>query len=285
MKIWRRLSLAIAASARTACPRLRPLIGAAAILVIGQSLISSSLGKPPDPSACNRNRFRIVLDIGHSIDAPGASSARGVPEYQFNLLLAQQVERTLIDRGFPATVLLNTFGPARASLFERVARANVLKADLFLSIHHDSVPQFLKEEWELDGQPHRFSDRFRGHSLFVSARNRHHAASLTFARMLGLELKARGLAYTSHYIQHIMGPWARKLVDANAGVYRYDQLVVLSTTNMPAVLLEAGSIVHREEELLLASTERQVLIAASVSDAVEHFCVLRSHRHQRRRIS
>jgi N-acetylmuramoyl-L-alanine amidase len=82
-----------------------------------------------------------------------------------------------------------------------------------------------------------------------------------------------------------MGPWARKLVDANAGVYRYDQLVVLSTTNMPAVLLEAGSIVHREEELLLASTERQVLIAASVSDAVEHFCVLRSHRHQRRRIS
>jgi len=73
-----------------------------------------------------------------------------------------------------------------------------------------------------------------------------------------------------------MGHRRRQLVDAEAGVYRYDQLIVLRKTRMPAVLLEAGSIVNREEELLLDSPERQALIARAVTDAVEAFCSTRS---------
>jgi N-acetylmuramoyl-L-alanine amidase len=213
---------------------------------------------------------------------PQAPPARGVPEYQFNLLLAEEIKKALDKGGFARTVLLNTFGPARESLFTRVAAANALGADLFLSVHHDSVPQFLKEEWQFEAQRSTFSDRFRGHSLFVSAGNRHYAASLVFARLLGRELKTHGLHYTPHYAMGMMGPWRRTLVDASAGVYRYDQLIVLRTTPMPAVLLEAGSIVHREEELLLASTERQTLIATGILDAVARFCALRSKGHARR---
>ena len=37
-----------------------------------------------------------------------------------------------------------------------------------------------------------------------------------------------------------MGRWQRTLLDADAGVYRYDTLFVLKKTQMPAVLLEAG---------------------------------------------
>jgi hypothetical protein len=65
------------------------------------------------------------------------------------------------------------------------------------------------------------------------------------------------------------------LVDAEAGVYRYDQLIVLKNTDMPAVLLEAGSIINRQEELVMASPERQALISAAVTDAVDSFCVMR----------
>jgi len=158
-------------------------------------------------SRCDQESFRVVLDIGHTVDVPGALSARGISEYQFNLLLTEQIERALLEAGFRSTFVLNTFGPARAGLVERVARANALRADLFLSIHHDSVPQFLKQEWEYDGQPSSFSDRFRGHSIFVSMRNRQYAASLAFARMLGRHLKAHGLEYTPHYTQRLMGRW------------------------------------------------------------------------------
>jgi hypothetical protein len=47
---------------------------------------------------------------------------------------------------------------------------------------------------------------------------------------------------------------------------------------MPAVLLEAGSIINRDEELRMSSHERQVLISAAVIDAVESFCAVRRPR-------
>ena len=75
-----------------------------------------------------------------------------------------------------------------------------------------------------------------------------------------------------------MGNRQRLLIDALAGVYRYDQLVVLRKTNMPAVLLEAGSIINRDEELRMGSAENQALISAAVADAVESFCTTRRPR-------
>jgi N-acetylmuramoyl-L-alanine amidase len=73
-----------------------------------------------------------------------------------------------------------------------------------------------------------------------------------------------------------MGNRRRILVDADAGVYRYDQLIVLRTTAMPAVLLEAGSIINRDEELAMASPERQAKIAAATAAAVAEFCAARA---------
>src|SRR5258708_9149623 len=75
-----------------------------------------------------------------------------------------------------------------------------------------------------------------------------------------------------------MGHRQRLLVDARTGVYRYDQLIVLKNTQMPAVLLEAGSIINRDEELRMSSPERQAAISAPVTDAVESFCPVRKPR-------
>ena len=127
-------------------------------------------------------------------------------------------------------------------------------------------------------QAPEFSDRFTGHSIFVSNDNIDPKDSLLFGSMLGQQLKARGLQYTPHYTESFMGRWKRALLDANAGVYRYDTLFVLKKTQMPAVLLEAGSIVNRGEELVMASPERQQLISAAVVDAVDSFCAAQSNK-------
>jgi len=157
----------------------------------------------------------------------------------------------------------------------RVKRANALGADLFLSIHHDSVPDEFLEKWEFEGEQRNFSDRFKGHSIFISDDNSDRAGSLLFARLLGSQLRKRGLQYTPHYMDPIMGHRQRLLIDAQAGVYRYDQLVVLRDTGMPAVLLEAGSIINREEELRMGSAEHQAVVSAAVADAVKSFCTAR----------
>jgi N-acetylmuramoyl-L-alanine amidase len=232
----------------------------------------------PKPK-CDRDGFRVIVDVGHTRESQGAISARGVPEYEFNLALAREIEAQLTKGGFAKTVLLVSSGPGRDSLIRRVVRANALGGDLFLSVHHDSVPETFKEPWELDDQKNWYSDRFRGHSLFVSYENGMRDRSIAFARQLGNQLKTRGLEYTPHYTKAFMGRWRRDLVDVNAGVYRYDQLMVLRSTRMPAVLLEGGSIVNREEELVMGSPERRALIAAAVVDAVEGFCI--SHPQQR----
>jgi hypothetical protein len=51
---------------------------------------------------------------------------------------------------------------------------------------------------------------------------------------------------------------------------------------MPAVLLEAGSIINREEELELAKPERRALISAAVTAAVGEFCAARAARRTAR---
>jgi len=153
-----------------------------------------------------------------------------------------------------------------------------LNADFLLSIHHDSVPDKFKEKWEYEGKELQFSDRFRGHSIFVSLDNRKANASLLFARLLGKQLKARGFEYATQYTLPIMGNRRRELLDAEFGVYRFDELYVLKHPQMPAALLEAGSIINRDEELLSNTEERQALIAASVVGAVEEFCAGRKAR-------
>ena len=219
-----------------------------------------------------------MLDVGHTAKSPGAKSARGVDEFDFNLRLARQIDQALRDAGFARTVLMVTDGRANQSLYARVARANELSANLLLSIHHDAVPDRFVEKWEYNGKREGFSDRFKGHSIFVSDDNPDLKDSLLFASTLGQQLKARGLQYTPHYTESFMGRWQHRLLDAIAGVYRYDTLFVLKQTQMPAVLLEAGSIVNRDEELVMASPERQQLISAAVVDAVDSFCAAQPHK-------
>ena len=57
--------------------------------------------RKPDLPKCDRSKFRVVLDVGHTVDSPGAISARNVPEYDFNLRLATYLERSLIEDGLP----------------------------------------------------------------------------------------------------------------------------------------------------------------------------------------
>jgi N-acetylmuramoyl-L-alanine amidase len=228
----------------------------------------------PQP-VCDRAAFRTVVDVGHTADVQGAMSARGVTEYDFDLRLAKQIDKDLTAAGFGRTVLLITAEAPTAGLFKRAARANALKADLFLSIHHDAVPDSFLQTWQFEGQEQHFSDRFPGHSIFISNDNADPRGSLAFGRLLVIALKARGLRYTPHYTEKFMGNRRRELVDEQAGVYRYDQLIVLKDTRMPAVLLEAGSIVNRDEELLLATPERHALVGAAVVEAVDAFCAAR----------
>lgn len=233
---------------------------------------------PKSPAgACRPESFRVLLDVGHTVDQPGATSARGVAEHVFNLRLARRIERALRDGGFARTTLLVVRGSGRKQLLKRAEAANAQKPDLLLSIHHDDVQPQYYDKWTFEGRTRTYSDRFAGWSLFVSQENRHFDASLAFAKKLGAALFTRGLPFTLHHAEAIPGE-NRPVLDRDAGVFRYDALIVLKDSDVPAVLLEAGVIVNRAEEISLAGDARRDTVATAVLSAVQGFCAERQAR-------
>jgi N-acetylmuramoyl-L-alanine amidase len=246
----------------------------AKLAALGPVALNPSALKPV-ATMCDPSKFRIVLDVGHTAESEGAISARNIAEFVFNRRLAQRIEQKLKAEGFAETRLLVTEGKSRPSLVKRVAAADHLHANLFLSIHHDSVPDKFLENWEFEGKKSHFSDRFSGYSVFVSHGNPDFKTSLAFAELVAREMKAEGLQYARQYTQPIMGRNQHPLLNKETGVYSYDKLIVLKSTRMPAVLLEAGSIINRDEELKMDSPEQRDIISSGVTAAVKEFCDFR----------
>ena len=212
---------------------------------------------------------RVALDIGHSVKRPGAYSARGVGEYSFNKTIAEALLRSLTKSGEVDALIINPNGKS-ISLVERTRQAASKQATLFLSVHHDSVQRRYVKEWSVGGKTHLYSDNFSGFSVFVSRKNPKFAQSLQFARLLGEAMIARGFPPTLHHAEKIPGE-GRNLIRKDLGLYEFDDLIVLKTATMPAVLLECGVIVNRSEEASLQTPETQQRIADAATEAIIKF--------------
>jgi N-acetylmuramoyl-L-alanine amidase len=224
-------------------------LGRALFLVLWAASVEAALAGP-----------QIALDIGHSTAHPGAISARGRAEFFFNRDLAAQISSALDAQQFVVQTI-NLDG-TEDGLESRTAKA--AGADFLISVHHDSVqPQYLKG-WIFQDQAQRYSDRSSGFSLFVSRRNPDPALSLACASAIGSALRQSGLTPSLHHAEPIEGE-SRLLADEANGVYYYDELVILRTATQPAVLLEAGVIVHRDEEAVLSRIDQQQRIGRAVT--------------------
>ena len=231
----------------------------------GKVVLSSSVW------ACERAEFAVAIDVGHDRTRPGTLSARGVPEFEFNLALAREILATLLAAGFSRSFLIGE-GGAALELRERTAMAERAGARVLVSIHHDSVQPRYLEAWTFQGRVQEHSTHARGFSLFVSAGNRFFVASKDLAVRIGLELRATGKRPSVHHAEPIQGE-GRQVIDRVNGVYRFDDLVVLRTAAMPGVLLEAGVVKHRDEELVVTTGAFQADVARSITSALARTCV------------
>jgi hypothetical protein len=132
--------------------------------------IANALGS--ECSSKTAETLIIALDVGHVPKMPGhecahfvscdsgATSARGVTEYEFNLKLATSIKDELIRTGFRSTYLMV---PApNSSLQMRVDRATALNADFFISVHHDSVRNEFLKPWTFDSRKNWYFDESSG---------------------------------------------------------------------------------------------------------------------------
>jgi len=209
----------------------------------------------------------IALDVGHYLAAPGATSARGVVEFNFNRALVLAIDARLKAAGY-RTELIGIDGQA-SDLGGRPRRAREVGATVFLSVHHDSTRERYLRDWDYDGQARRYADqRFQGYSLFVSRQNPQWRQSLDCASTLGSNLRAAGFKPSRYHADPVLGE-SREFADEVNGVHFFDNLAVLrNSTNMPALLFEAGVILNREEETRMSEEATRARIAEAVAQAM-----------------
>jgi N-acetylmuramoyl-L-alanine amidase len=229
------------------------------------------------PVTVSAKDFLVAIDTGHSRTTPGAVSARGVGEFFFNQRIAEAVHARITAQkcGIKTFLVKNLDG--NMPLSERTQVAGKEKADLFISIHHDSVQPHLLSFWDFNGKKNHYCDLYKGYSLFYSEKNIDPYHSILMAIFVSSEMSKNQFTPTLHHAEYMKGE-NKALVDAEKGIYKYNDLVVLKNTTMPAVLFECGIIVNRDEELELGKSECQEKIIISITEAIKRYYKFIHHK-------
>ena len=193
------------------------------------------------------------MDVGHYAAEPGVMSASGVPEFDYNRALALEVKAELERLNLKVRLIGERGEYQRLGWRTRDARG----ADLFVSIHHDSVKERLLPQ----------ADRFSGFSIFVSRLNVKRERSLACASAIGAKMRDSGFAPSRYHADAALGE-SRPFADEANGVHYYDNLAVGRSATMASVLVEAGVIVNRAEEAKLRDPEVRARIARAIAEGV-----------------
>ena len=238
----------------------------------------------------------IILDPGHDPLYPGAMGSCGELEFNYNdKIVAAYLKTTSAgvittrDAGQPPRILRRKSGidgvresryTLKTSLQSRTTLANSTKADLFISIHHDSTAsRFITPDKSIcQGRGgHTLLPEFKarndiGFNVFVdqNPKNPQYRQSLRFATLLSQELLGIGRRPSNyHYFPeddcHSCRPVIREL-----GVW-HQQLYVLRHVRMPAVLVEVGNIADAEDEAVVNSDPFREQFAQALKRAVDRY--------------
>ena len=207
----------------------------------------------------------VVLDPGHGGSNAGATGVTGLHEKQLSLVLANRVADRLRARGI--TVQLTRTTDHTLTLRQRVAIADRVPADLFVSIHGNASPTRTQHGYETYVVTARGLD-VDGRALRSDTTTPRPGVDPDIALVLddvergasqweAAELAAR----MQHALRDRRGP------DGDRGV-RQDAHHVLLGATMPAVLVEVGFIDHPIEGRQLADPAVQSQLADAISEAI-----------------
>jgi N-acetylmuramoyl-L-alanine amidase len=237
---------------------------------------------PPAPTPQDAGADRrpvIVLDAGHGGIDPGAVTAQ-VAEKTIVLAFAQKL-RDLIGKDF--RVVMTRDDDRFLTLSDRVRVARQNNADLFISIHADSLSQ---------------AQEVRGATIYTASER---ATDIESARLAARENEVDSLAgldapredredvadilldLAKRETRAFSGQIATRLVAEMGGAVKLHRIPhrsagfrVLSAPDVPSVLIELGYVSSAKDVELLTSDSWRSEAANSVQRAINRFFALRS---------
>lgn len=196
----------------------------------------SSKHRKANKETLSRKKYSIVcLDAGHGGPALGAVSPRGISEKELNLKLTLKIAKEL--KALNINYALSRECDTEIKLEDRVSFAKSFDEPLFISIHHNAVPD------------HCDPYKHRGFSCHYF-----HESSYHIAEKIAKALKK---TYPLKF----------------AGIYKQDLHVLRENRENDAVLIELGYLIHPVESILLTDAEFQdksaKILAMAISEIVK----------------
>jgi N-acetylmuramoyl-L-alanine amidase len=216
----------------------------------------------------------VVIDPGHGGIDPGAIGLSGV--YEKNLVLAMATDlarRLAATRRFRVAMTRHTdeFVP----LGERVARARAWRADLFLSVHADALPEATLRGLSVYTLSSKASDREA--AALAESQNQEIVGGVRLSRkpseigdiLIDLAQRQTGNAslVLARDVVRVLGHRV-KLLD---NPQRSAGFVVLTAPDVPSALVETGCLSNPVEERLLQQSSYQQRLVRGLTQAIDAY--------------
>lgn len=235
---------------------------------------TNAVTKKTTPIRLDRNKI-IVIDAGHGGKDPGAVGYKKYREKVVVMSIAKHVKSILKSRGYK--VYMTRDKDKFIKLSKRTKFANKKKADIFLSIHANSVPKrnakkahgiecyFLskskskraKRVAAKENSADMTAMNHYGKESFLNTINKH---NMIASNKLAIDLQ-RGM----------LSSLKKSYKNVHDGGVREGPFWVLVGAQMPSVLVEVGFISHPTEAKRLVSSAYQKKLAYGLANGVERY--------------
>jgi N-acetylmuramoyl-L-alanine amidase len=218
----------------------------------------------------------VVIDPGHGGEDPGAIGRRGSREKDITLMIGKRL-KALIDAEPNMRAMLTRDGDYALELGARVAKAETVKADLFVSVHADSFVRAHARGSSVFALSDRRATSEMARAL---AKNQNNADLIAGVNLRGKDDHVKRTIldlYQTAAIDHSLR--AGNLVLARLGgvntlhkpSVEQASFKVLTAPNIPSILVETAFISNPEEEKRLNDTVYQDRLAKAILDGIRDY--------------
>ncbi len=249
----------------------------AAPLRIEAAPAAAPFGAPPAKSQSRRPRGKriVMIDPGHGGPDPGTIGASGTFEKHITLAMAKELKEHLEKTG-RYKVLLTRDRDVFLRLKDRVALAREANADLFVSIHADSMPDktasgpsiYTLSEKASDREAADLAEKENKADVIAGLDLSHETpeVSTILIDLAQRETMNRSAQFAAGLIGEV-----RKETAVLRNTHRFAGFAVLKAPDVPSVLVELGFLSNKAEEKALASRKHRVKLAQAVVRATDRF--------------
>lgn len=245
------------------------------LTAVAPTLVPTTKPIPPSKPIAKPKPL-VVIDPGHGGQDPGAVGYGGKKEKDIVLALSKELKKQLEQTG-RYRVSLTRSNDRYIRLSNRVKIARDQGADLFLSIHADSINKpnisgasvYTLSEKASDAQTAKLaarenrSDIIAGVDLEVEDKE--------VANILVDLARRDTMNQSKFFAEKLVKNFKSQNIRTLQNPHRHAGFAVLKAPDVPSVLVEAGFISNRKEaELLSASTHRK-RIARALKDGVDTY--------------